>query len=452
MSKEGKKIEISSDELKFFQEYTDFIFGDRIDVTEFEKELEENTTKLLIDFLVLINYPRISRYAGKFIKSEKINELVIEFQEQFRDTQSEFTLKLNEKDQKLNKEYWFKKELTEAALFLLIFSISNNQRRKQDEPFSEHAVNIVATHPLEEKLGAFVTSTLLSVATFGDLINYYSNHYVSDFEYLFGNYIEPVFSELVPNPKGYTSRHKKILSVSKYLNSKFDPLFRFMNSSFRNALAHKSYFVIETKNKIRYRDHQFKITEIKLNELEEYCFRLKILRYLLITSEEELKPLNNMVIKIMLNIFRVAVEEPQLFMEVYENIIEITLESVLTKNKMGPLSFFVSRYQNLIMGFILKQFLVWLDFAGYLGRRSIISFLLQFYNLVHNKPSEQIKEKLVKKLVETYKEINSADKDEGTKLKKYIQICLIKFINTYESDEYLIMLLKQLKQQSELKK
>ncbi len=440
MKKNGREFALSEEDLEFFKDYTDFLFKDKIDFSQFEKELSDNPNKILIDFLVLFNYSRVSRYASKFVKSKNFNQIVTEFRKEFRTFESDFSQKLSNLDQKIHREYWYKKELMQTALYLITFSASNEQRKKQRKPSADYSINIVALNPIEEKLGSFLMSTLVTLNTFGDLIDYYSKNYVEDFEYLYGNYTEPAYNILNLKKRKFYPRHQVVQTLIEHSNSKYKPLFEFMNSSLRNALAHKSYFVIEEEQKIKYLDYRFHVHEMNLNDLEEHSFNLKILRYLLITSEDDLRPPNNSLLIIILNLYRVAIDEPKKFLEFYESISQNILEKILTQNNLGKLNIYVSGFYKQMMKYIMNLSFKWLDYGGYQGYKNFISFILQFYNLVDDNAPIQAKEFLVRKLADLYSDIDFGNKIEETKLKKYLQICLIRFIDEYDSNVYLIKL------------
>ncbi len=268
------------------------------------------------------------------------------------------------------------------------------------------------------------------LTTYGDVFEYYANSYVSDFEFLFGNYIDTINSSIISKSSKYLTRHNKITKVISYRNSKYKKLFDSMDSSLRNALTHRAFFVDSEKNSIILENYERDLEEISLVDLEDKTFKLKIISYMLIVSEEYLSMSNNTAIKHIKSIAKEFICNPINFMEIWEEIMKEICSKLDEDPKNMIYSLILRNFSNFVFNRIILIMLESLNIFGLIGFEFLLAFSAHLYKLMNIKLDKEEENRYIQQLKQSYISIDIPENKALEKeIKKFIMILILKFVN-----------------------
>lgn len=431
MEEEKKsKYKLSKDDRKFFETFAEKHFGPSFNIEEFLLLLENQSRKLLIDSAIFITHPRVNRYAGKFIKENKLDKLIIEFRRDFKDILGGFKGKLNNEEKTKFNDYWYGKKLFRTVIFLLIFTINSNLRNNEDKSMQDYTLKLISQTKLDEYLHKPLLEVFQFLTTFGDIFEFYAKSYVDDFEFLYGNYIEPLVPSVKDKDTQLPHRQSKIDCILNYKNSTYEKMFNSMDSSLRNGLAHKIFYVNEEKNNIKFENYLRELEEINLKDLEHKAFHLNVISYMLAVSDEYLLKSNNIAIKHIKALARDMFCKPKDFTELWNQII-LEISKELEKNPKSLLySFILSQFSNFIFKQVFLLIIQSLELFGLNGVSFILQFTFQFYQLFDSKLNENEEQEFIHNMKSSFNSVGMPeDRNLERDIRRFILLVILKFIN-----------------------
>lgn len=424
------KYKLSKDDIKFFETFSEEHFGPSFNIEEFLLLLENQSKKLLIDSAIFISHPRVNRYAGKFIKENKLDKLIIEFRSDFKEILGGFKEKLTDEEKTKFNDYWYGKELFRTVIFLLIFTINSNLRTNEGKSMQDYTLKLISQTKLDEYLHKPLLEVFQFLTTFGDIFEFYARSYVDDFEFLYGNYIEPLVPSVKDKDIQLTHRQSKIDCVLNYKDSQYRKMFDSMDSSLRNGLAHKIFYVNEEKNNIKFENYLRELEEINLKDLEHKALHLNVISYMLAISDDYLLKNNNIAIKHIKALAKDMFCKPKDFVGIWNQII-IEISKELERNPKNLLySLILSRFSNFIFKQVFLLIIQSLELFGLNGISFILQFTFQFYQLFDSELKEIEEKEFIQNMKLSFNSVGiPEDSDLERDVKRFILLVVLKFIN-----------------------
>lgn len=432
--KKSRRYTMNSEDEKIFRNFASEMFRESIEIEDFIEILEENPRKLVIDLMMCFIHSRVRKYGSLYISKENLPNKVLNLRNEFPTILGKFESKLDSDEIERYNEYWAEKELIRTLLFLLIFTINNAKRREDELLASKHALEIVTRSTFDKNYGRGIASVFEFITTSGEIHDFYSDIYVADFEFLFGNYIKPLFYVITNKKGGYIdkkdyNRHQKIQEICQFSKKKYDTLFSSMDSSLRNALAHKTFFVNRDDQTIKFENYKNQIETITLQELEEKTLFQRISRYMLITSNEFLAPANNIFIQLIKRYFYIFITEPKKFQKISEEIVELISKRIRKRNV--KISQQITKFSHISKELLKYYFSFCLEISGHHIQQGFVSIANRCNYLVIPELSEKQKKRFVKEIETSYRIIKLDDKDLEKKYKDFIKLIFLRFIEDF---------------------
>ena len=450
MDVEKDIFEMSNDDRDFFKEFADNLFDQRSNIEDIMRIIKKQSRKLIIDFMMFFTHSRVNRYASNYIVPNELNQTITSFREEFKDLIGKYESKLSKKEKYDYNIYWSEKELIRTTIFFLIFTIDNSLRDIRKMEKTHHALNLVAISDFEKKYGKRIGEFFLYLYTFGDVFDLYSRIYLNDFEYLFGNFVEPVFSKVNQTiekkrffwnkQRKYFSRHQKIEELRKYSKREYSDVFDAMNSSLRNAFAHRIYYVNKEKLTLKYENHRKRIVKMTLKELDDLVFRQRSISYIFMASDEFLSLKNNLAIKIIKSFLHSYVTNPRQFSIEFNLFFNVLVNEFFLELNKPIISLILSLSKEFLKDLLTIFFLSCANTAGLEYLNDFVVIANRLHISVNKKPTKKVINTFFSEIKDSFRrvDIEIEDKDTAEKYKRFIRLIILNFINQYGKDATLL--------------
>ncbi len=425
MEGEKKSYIIDDESRKFFSSFADEHFGPTFNLEGFLEIIRQKPRKLFIDTMIFMIHPRVNKYAGRYIKSNRLDESISELRKEFGEVTGDFVDKLSEEERTDFYDYWFGKELFRTIL--LVFTFIINKNKQEPDSISEDVIKLISEKRIDEVFYKPILEIFQLLTSSGDIYEYYANSYVSDFEFLFGNYVEKINSR-INSQSGH--RQLRINNVISYNNGKYEKVFDAMDSALRNSLAHRSFYVDSENNRIKLENLERELDELSLSDLEDKAFKLKIITYMLITSEEYMLMNNNIAIDYLKAIAKEFIINPQNFIEIWSVMIDTICTKLDEDSKNRIYSIILRNFGTFIFNRFILILMKSLNMFGFTGFEFILTFAAHLYKPFLSDLTEKEEEELVQQLSICFGSVDIPDnRDFEMEIKKFIKIMILNFIN-----------------------